>query len=93
MKNVDLTHRILELVGKPTSLDQAGRRSAGPRSPLLARHAKLEALGLAAAGNVRRRGSRETVAWYRDNERWWRPIKDEDPEFRKYYQAQYRHTR
>ena len=26
--------------------------------------------------------------WYRENEWWWGPIKDEDPEYRKYYQGQ-----
>jgi hypothetical protein len=29
------------------------------------------------------------VQWYRENEWWWRPIKDEDPEYKKYYQGQY----
>ena len=38
VKNVDLTHRILELVGKPDVAHQARRGSAGPRSALLARH-------------------------------------------------------
>ena len=31
----------------------------------------------------------KTVRWYRENEWWWRPIKDEDPEYRTYYQSQY----
>jgi dTDP-glucose 4,6-dehydratase len=34
-------------------------------------------------------GLAATVAWYRENERWWRPIKEQDPAFRAYYQAQY----
>jgi dTDP-glucose 4,6-dehydratase len=34
-------------------------------------------------------GLRETVNWYRENEWWWRPIKDADPEFRAYYRSQY----
>jgi dTDP-glucose 4,6-dehydratase len=34
-------------------------------------------------------GLGETVAWYRDNEWWWRPIKDADPAFRAYYDALY----
>jgi dTDP-glucose 4,6-dehydratase len=34
-------------------------------------------------------GLNETVRWYRDNEWWWRPIKEEDPAFRSYYQKQY----
>jgi hypothetical protein len=29
------------------------------------------------------------VQWYREHEAWWRPIKDQDPAFRQYYQAQY----
>jgi dTDP-glucose 4,6-dehydratase len=31
----------------------------------------------------------ETVAWYRDNEWWWRPLKS--GEFADYYQRQYAH--
>ena len=34
-------------------------------------------------------GLSETVDWYRGNEWWWRPIKEQDPAFRSYYQAQY----
>jgi dTDP-glucose 4,6-dehydratase len=34
-------------------------------------------------------GLAETVAWYRQNEWWWRPIKQEDPAFKAYYEAQY----
>jgi hypothetical protein len=29
------------------------------------------------------------MAWYRTNEWWWRPIKEQDPNFKSYYQAQY----
>ena len=35
-------------------------------------------------------GLLETVSWYRQNEWWWRPIKDGDPQFRAYYESQYR---
>jgi len=34
-------------------------------------------------------GLKDTVRWYRENEWWWRPIKEEDPAFRAYYQTQY----
>ena len=34
-------------------------------------------------------GLRDTVAWYRQNEWWWRPIKEQDPAFQSYYRAQY----
>lgn len=31
---------------------------------------------LAPAPHRLRRGSAETIAWYRDNEDWWRPAKE-----------------
>ena len=34
-------------------------------------------------------GLRETVAWYRENEWWWRPVKERDPQFKAYYESQY----
>ena len=34
-------------------------------------------------------GLSETVDWYRGNEWWWRPIKEQDPAFRSYYRTQY----
>ena len=35
------------------------------------------------------RGLAETIEWYKQNEWWWRPIKQEDPAFRAYYKSQY----
>ncbi len=34
-------------------------------------------------------GLRETVAWYQANEWWWRPIKERDPAYKAYIEAQY----
>jgi dTDP-D-glucose 4,6-dehydratase len=34
-------------------------------------------------------GLRETVVWYLQNEWWWRPIKETDPSFRAFHDAQY----
>jgi dTDP-glucose 4,6-dehydratase len=33
-------------------------------------------------------GLAKTVAWYREHEAWWRPLKS--GEFREYYERQYR---
>jgi dTDP-glucose 4,6-dehydratase len=38
-------------------------------------------------------GLAATVQWYRENEWWWRPIKEHDPAFKSYYQAQYERRR
>jgi dTDP-glucose 4,6-dehydratase len=88
VKNVDLTHRLLELVGKPTSLIKPVADRPGHDRRYSLDTAKLEALGWKPKERFEE-GLAKTVRWYRDNEWWWRPIKDEDPEYRKYYQSQY----
>jgi dTDP-glucose 4,6-dehydratase len=88
VKNVDLTHRILELVGKPKSLIKPVADRPGHDRRYSLDTAKLESLGWRPQARFED-GLAKTVRWYRENERWWRPIKDEDPEFRKYYQGQY----
>ena len=49
---------------------------------------KLRALGWTPQADFDS-GLAETVAWYRANEWWWRPIKEQDPAFREDYRAQY----
>jgi len=88
VKNVDLTHRILALVGKPDSLIKPVADRPGHDRRYSLDTAKLQSLGWRPRESFED-GLANTVTWYRDNERWWRPIKDEDPEFRKYYQSQY----
>src|SRR3954471_8428928 len=90
VRNVDLTHRILELVGKPASLIKPVADRQGHDRRYSLDTAKLQSLGWRPLESFEQ-GLARTVKWYRDNERWWRPIKDEDPEFRKYYQSQYGH--
>jgi dTDP-glucose 4,6-dehydratase len=88
VKNVDLTHRILELVGKSTSLIKPVADRPGHDRRYSLSTAKLESLGWAPQ-EAFEQGLARTVQWYRENEAWWRPIKDQDPAFRTYYQEQY----
>jgi dTDP-glucose 4,6-dehydratase len=88
VKNVDLTHRILELVGKPTSLIKPVADRPGHDRRYSLDTGKLQSLGWKPLERFDE-GLAKTVAWYRENEWWWRPIKDEDPEYKKYYQGQY----
>jgi dTDP-glucose 4,6-dehydratase len=88
VRNVDLTHRILDLVGRPTSLIKPVPDRPGHDRRYCLDTSKLRRLGWAPQADFEE-GLRETVRWYRENEWWWRPIKERDPGFRAYYQAQY----
>ena len=88
VRNVDLTTRILALMGKPDSLINRVADRPGHDRRYSLDTSKLQALGWAPRVPFDT-GLQETVAWYRENEWWWRPIKDGDANFRAYYKAQY----
>ena len=88
IRNIDLTRALLQLVGRPESLiSRIPDRPGHDRRYCLETH-KLRSLGWEPRVAFDA-GLRDTAAWYRDNEWWWRPIKEEDPAFRAYYRAQY----
>jgi dTDP-glucose 4,6-dehydratase len=86
--NVDLTKRILGSLGKPTSLIKPVADRPGHDRRYCLDTSKLRSLGWAPEVPFEQ-GLRDTVDWYRGNEWWWRPIKEQDPAFRSYYNAQY----
>ena len=86
--NVDLTHRILELTGRPASLIAPVADRPGHDRRYAVDTARLRGLGWTPAVPFDD-GLAATVAWYREHEDWWRPIKDHDESYRAYYQAQY----
>jgi dTDP-glucose 4,6-dehydratase len=86
--NVDLTHRILDSLGKPRSLIKPVADRPGHDRRYCLDTTKLRGLGWAPEVPFEE-GLRQTVAWYGENEWWWRPIKERDPAFRAYYAAQY----
>ena len=86
--NVELTHRILGTLGKPVSLIEPVADRQGHDRRYCLDTAKLRALGWAPQVAFEQ-GLEATVDWYRRNEWWWRPIKENDPAFRAYYAAQY----
>jgi dTDP-glucose 4,6-dehydratase len=90
VRNVDLTHRILDAVGKPTSLIKPVADRPGHDRRYCLDTAKLRGLGWSPQIPFED-GLRRTVHWYREQAWWWRPIKEQDPAFRAYYQAQYEH--
>ena len=88
VRNVDLTKRILDLTGKPHSLIQPVADRPGHDRRYSLDTSKLQRLGWRPEVAFDA-GLRDTVQWYRENEWWWRPIKENDPAFRAYYDAQY----
>ncbi len=86
--NVELTHRILETLGKPLSLIEPVQDRPGHDRRYCLDTTKLRGLGWAPTIRFAD-GLRSTIDWYRGNEWWWRPIKEHDPAFRAYYEAQY----
>jgi dTDP-glucose 4,6-dehydratase len=86
--NVDLTHRILKLTGRPASLITPVADRPGHDRRYAVDTARLRGLGWTPSVPFDD-GLAATVAWYREHEDWWRPIKDHDESYRAYYQAQY----
>ena len=88
VENVTLTHRILSLVGKPPSLIKPVTDRPGHDRRYSVDSHKVRQLGWTPRHRFGEALS-STVAWYREHEAWWRPLKS--GEFRAYYEKQYGH--
>ena len=86
--NVDLTHQILDGLGKPRSLITPVADRPGHDRRYCLDTTKLRSLGWSPRVAFDQ-GLRDTVDWYRANRWWWRTIKEQNPDFKSYYQAQY----
>jgi dTDP-glucose 4,6-dehydratase len=87
-ENIEITRKILHLVGKPESLITPVQDRVGHDRRYSLDASKLRRLGFQPRVDFER-GITETVRWYVENEWWWRPLKDHDGEFRRYYEQQY----
>lgn len=84
--NIDVIRMMLAILGKPESLiKRVADRPGHDRRYALDTH-KLRALGWAPRTDFEA-ALRETVAWYVNNEWWWRKIKS--GEFKEFYRRQY----
>jgi dTDP-glucose 4,6-dehydratase len=88
VRNVDLTRRILELAAKSEDLIRHVPDRQGHDRRYSLDTSKLRGLGWAPQVDFDA-GLARTIDWYVKNDWWWRPIKDADPAFRSYYDAQY----
>jgi dTDP-glucose 4,6-dehydratase len=88
IENVEITHRILELTGKPKSLIKPVADRQGHDRRYSLDTTKLEKLGFRTRATFDEAIVR-TVEWYKSNEGWWRAIKEKSAEFKRYYEQQY----
>jgi len=90
--NIDLTRQILRLTGKTEALIRPVQDRLGHDRRYSLDTTKLRSLGWQPAVRFEQ-GLADTVEWYRHNEWWWRPIKEQDAEFNAYYRTQYGESR
>ena len=84
--NIDVIRRIIDLTGASESqIEHVADRPGHDRRYSLSSE-KVRALGWEPKVRFEE-GLAETVAWYRENEWWWKPIRS--GEYREYYERQY----
>ncbi|MDF1597138.1 MAG: dTDP-glucose 4,6-dehydratase [Acidimicrobiia bacterium] len=74
LANIDLTHRLIELLGRDESFIQPVADRPGHDLRYAVDSSKLRALGWAPGHTIDKRLD-DTIAWYRDREDWWGPLK------------------
>jgi dTDP-glucose 4,6-dehydratase len=84
--NLDVVHRIIDATGASTDLIEYVTDRPGHDVRYSLSSAKVRALGWEPRVRFQD-GLADTVAWYRDNEDWWAPIRSGD--YRAYYERQY----
>ena len=88
MENRDITRMILESTGKPETLIRRVADRQGHDRRYSLDSSKLEKLGFKATRSFEE-ALQKTIAWYVENEPWWRSIKEKSAEYKAYYEKQY----
>lgn len=86
MENLRMVEILLDELDKPRSLIRHVRDRPGHDRRYSLNIEKIKALGWRPRHSPEE-AIRKSVAWYRDNEWWWRKIKEGD--FQAYYETQY----
>ena len=87
-ENREITHRILQILGKPESLIKRVADRQGHDRRYSIATSKLEQLGFRITTDFDEALER-TVRWYAANEAWWRAIKERSAEYKAFYEKQY----
>jgi dTDP-glucose 4,6-dehydratase len=87
-ENREITQRILALTNKPDTLIKRVADRQGHDRRYSIDMTKLNEVGFRCDTDFDTALER-TIRWYRDNEPWWRAIKERSAEFKAYYEKQY----
>jgi dTDP-glucose 4,6-dehydratase len=87
-ENREITQRILALTNKPDTLIKRVADRQGHDRRYSIDMTKLNEVGFRCDTDFDKALER-TIRWYRDNEPWWRAIKERSAEYKAYYEKQY----
>jgi dTDP-glucose 4,6-dehydratase len=87
-ENLEITRQVLALLRKPESLIRYVDDRPGHDRRYSLDASKLAQLGFQPS-TAFEEGIARTVRWYRENEGWWRPVKERDAAYREFYRTQY----
>jgi len=87
-ENIIITTTILKLLNKSTDLIKYVTDRPGHDRRYSVNIKKLISLGWQPQKNFPQ-ALKETVQWYKKNENWWRKIKEQQDEYKRFYAVQY----
>lgn len=87
--NITITRKILQITARSESLIKMVKDRPGHDRRYSLNCDKIKKLGWYPEFEFEA-ALKETVKWYRNNEKWWKEIKERQKEFREFYARQYR---
>jgi len=87
-ENITITRTILKHLDKPQTLISYVKDRPGHDRRYSVDIDKIRALGWQPKIKFEQ-GMAETVSWYKNNEVWWRKIKEKQEEYKRFYAVQY----
>lgn len=87
--NITITRKILQITEKSESLIKMVKDRPGHDRRYSLNCDKIMKIGWQSEYEFDA-ALKETVKWYRNNEKWWKDIKERQKEFREFYARQYR---
>ncbi|MCP2518982.1 dTDP-glucose 4,6-dehydratase [Candidatus Aminicenantes bacterium AC-335-K20] len=88
IQNIKMANKILEILNKPKDLIKFTKDRLGHDRRYSLNWNKIKGLGWKPEIDFEI-GLEKTVKWYKENQEWWRKIKEKSLEYKKFYQLYY----